>query len=307
MSAVPGILADSALLDALYGLLGRRAGLQLLFQTDVDGFNAAVFHQKCNVKGPTVTVIRLADQTVCGGYTPYQWGTRNGQWIDEPGTFLFRLKYRNQQPAAYKAYKATPTSNFVYDNPNYGPTFGSGHDLMAFNANAANGTHSPNSYTYPHDPLTGGSHPLTGGYPQLAGPGAYTVHVYQVLPTDVPAGGSRRGGGKYTPSTLPSSWLSVVPPLDADALSALRDKLQVTSPRARNRLPDARWPPEPRPARPHLCRPRLDAGERGHDAITISVAAQHSHLRPGWCRQVELHSRTARGGGVRLGGRRLRD
>jgi hypothetical protein len=229
MSAVPGILADSALLEALYGLFGRRAGLQLLFQTGVDGFNPAVFHQKCNVKGPTVTVIRLADQTVCGGYTPYQWGTQNGQYHNEPETFLFRLKYRNQQPAAYKA---TPTSNFVFDNVNYGPTFGGGHDLHAFNGNAPNGYHNPNSYTYPPDPLTGGSYPLTGGHKQLAAPGAYTVHVYQVLPTDVPAGGSRRGGGKYTLSTLPSPWLSAPPPLDQDALSALRDQLQVTRPRS---------------------------------------------------------------------------
>ena len=230
MSAVPGILADSALLNALYGLLGRRAGLQLLFQTDVDGFNAAVFHQKCNAKGPTVTVIRLADQTVCGGYTPYQWGTISPQYNNEPGTFLFRLKYRNQQPAAYKA---TPTSHFVYDNANYGPAFGaSAQDLHAFHSNAAIGTHTPSSYTYPPDPLTGGSHPLTGGHAQLAAPGAYTVHVYQVLPTDVPAGGSRRGGGKYTLSTLPSPWLSAPPPLDQDALSALRDQLQVTRPRS---------------------------------------------------------------------------
>ena len=227
MSAVPGILADSALLEALYGLFGRRAGLQLLFQTGVDGFNPAIFHQKCNAKGPTVTVIRLADQTVCGGYTPYQWGTISPQYNNEPGTFLFRLKYRNQKPAAYAA---TPTSSFVYDNASYGPTFGGGHDLMAFNSsNASNsGAHNPNSYTYPHDPLTGGSHPLTGGYQQLAGPGAYTVHVYQVLPTNLKAGGSRRGGSKYTPSTLPRPWLYPgTPQLDAAALSSLRDKLQV--------------------------------------------------------------------------------
>ena len=181
---IPGILADGALLEALYGLFGRRAELQLLFQTDVDGFNPAVFHQKCDTKGPTVTVIRLADQTVCGGYTPYQWGTQNGPFINEPGTFLFRLKYRNQQPAAYKA---TPTSHWsVHDHASYGPTFGA-NDLIAFSGNAANGAHKPNSYTYPPDPLTGGSHLLTGGHAQLAAPGAYTVHVYQVLPTDVPA------------------------------------------------------------------------------------------------------------------------
>ena len=256
-ASVPGILADGALLEALYGLFGRRAELQLLFQTDVDGFNPAVFHQKCNTKGPTVTVIRLADQTVCGGYTPYQWGTRNGEYYNEPGTFLFRLKYRNQKPAAYMA---TPNSNSVYDNASYGPTFGNGHDLMAFNSsNASNsGTHKPSSYTYPHDPLTGGSHPLTGGYPQLAGPGAYTVHVYQVLPTNLKAGGSRRGGSKYTPSTLPRPWIYPgTPQLDADALSSLRDKLQVCgkgSPRAamRCRSPPAALRSQPPPPRPRM-------------------------------------------------------
>eukprot|EP00900_Chrysochromulina_parva_P002513 jgi/Chrpa1/12262/Chrysochromulina_OHIO_Genome00022787-RA len=248
-TCVPGILADGALLEALYGLLGRRAELQLLFQTDVDGFNPAVFHQKCNTKGPTVTVIRLADQTVCGGYTPYQWGTNNGQHINEPGTFLFRLKFQNQQPAAYKAtpnsheYEYYGESNLVVDNGSFGPTFGG--DLVAFNGNhgharmagwhgiaamSGNGSHNPsNSYTYPHDPQTRGSHPLTGGYPQLAAPGPYTVHVYQVLPTNLKAGGSRRGGSKYTPSTLPRPWIYPgTPQLDADALSSLRDKLQAS-------------------------------------------------------------------------------
>ncbi|KOO20893.1 interferon-induced protein 44-like protein [Chrysochromulina tobinii] len=227
-TCIPGILADGALLKALYGLLGRRAELQLLFQTDVDGFNPAVFHQKCNTKGPTVTVIRLADQTVCGGYTPFQWGQNNGQFSNELGTFLFRLKYRNQQPAAYKA---TPNNNFVYDDGSYGPTFGGGnsHDLIAFNCNTANGYHSPSCYTYPQDPQTGGSHPLTGGHRELAAPGAYTVHVYQVLPTNLKAGGSRRGGSKYTPSTLPRPWIYPgTPQLDADALSSLRDKLQAS-------------------------------------------------------------------------------
>jgi hypothetical protein len=100
--------------------------------------------------------------------------------------------------------------------------------LILFNGNAADGTHNPSSYTYPHDPQTGGSHPLTGGHHELADPGAYTVHVYQVLPTNLKAGGSRRGGSKYTPSTLPRPWIYPgTPQLDADALSSLRDKLQV--------------------------------------------------------------------------------
>ena len=256
---IPGILADGALIEALYGLLGRRAELQLLFQTDVDGFNAAVFHQKCNTKGPTVTVIRLADQTVCGGYTPYQWGTRDGQYNNEPGTFLFRLKYRDQQPAAYVA---TPSSYFVYDNASNGPTFGhgNGQDLMAFNGNSSNGTHNPNYYTYPPDHKTGGSHPLTGGYQQLAGPGAYTVHVYQVLPTNLKAGGSRRGGSKYTPSTLPRPWIYPgTPQLDAAALSSLRDKLQVCGTR--------------QPA-------RCDAMQEPARSASLTAAALRSQPRP---------------------------
>jgi hypothetical protein len=49
-----------------------------------------------------------------------------------------------------------------------------------------------------------------------------------VLPTNLKAGGSRRGGSKYTPSTLPRPWIYPgTPQLDADALSSLRDKLQV--------------------------------------------------------------------------------
>lgn len=110
--------------------IGGRQKFELLYKITRDGCSNATFHNLCNNKGPTVTVLYNTNQTVFGGYTSVSWNS-GGNYIHDNNAFLFRLNYNGQfQPMKYQV--SSPT-NAIYGNASYGPTFGSGHDLYTFN------------------------------------------------------------------------------------------------------------------------------------------------------------------------------
>lgn len=46
----------------------KHEGIEILYQGSTDGFQAKIFHEKCDDKGPTLTII-LANNRIFGGYT----------------------------------------------------------------------------------------------------------------------------------------------------------------------------------------------------------------------------------------------
>ena len=56
----------------------------------VDGFSSEVFHQKCDNKGPTLTVIKANDR-VFGGFTKLEWDNNSGRKYNDTDAFLFRV------------------------------------------------------------------------------------------------------------------------------------------------------------------------------------------------------------------------
>ena len=104
----------------------------LLYSISKDGCNNTTFHQKCDNKGPTVTILYNAQGSVYGGYTSVPWNTgRNGNYDVDASAFMFRLQY-NGTKATCKFPCINP-ANAIYQNTNYGPIFGGGHDLCTFN------------------------------------------------------------------------------------------------------------------------------------------------------------------------------
>jgi hypothetical protein len=96
---------------------------KLLYKGSVNGFNATVFHQLCDNKGPTITVALLKDGRYIGAYSPISWGITNNNYISNPDVFLYDVDD-----------KYTAGNLFVYailQNSSYGPIFGGGHDFMA--------------------------------------------------------------------------------------------------------------------------------------------------------------------------------
>ena len=56
----------------------------------IDGFSSQVFHEKCDDKGATLTVIKANDR-VFGGFTNLSWDSNSGNKTGDPNAFLFRV------------------------------------------------------------------------------------------------------------------------------------------------------------------------------------------------------------------------
>jgi len=103
----------------------KKPKLELLYRGSRDGFAAANFHQKCDGKGPTWTVIKSQNQVnIFGGYTQDSWSGSGA--YGQGRAWLFALTNKYGKPVRLEAGAA---SNNQYNNSSYGPTFGAGHDL----------------------------------------------------------------------------------------------------------------------------------------------------------------------------------
>ncbi len=97
----------------------------LLYLASRDGFFNNIFHHKCDLKGPTVTVVATGDGRLFGGYasTPWSAGT-TGKYSDDPGSFLFSLTDgKGRTPVKLGQADASP-KDAVFHDPDLGPCWG---------------------------------------------------------------------------------------------------------------------------------------------------------------------------------------
>ena len=100
--------------------------LELLYRSSRDGSTSKAFHDKCDNKGPTITLYRNDKGYIFGGYSPISW-TNKGDYKKEKNCFIFTL-YNIHNTEPYKF----PTKNEnegVYHNETVGPSFGSCCDI----------------------------------------------------------------------------------------------------------------------------------------------------------------------------------
>jgi len=98
-----------------------------LYRASVDSFSTTVFHQKCDNKGPTITIIKTTDGDVFGGYNSQSWNS-NGQFYGDNKSFIFTLVSQHGIPPS----KYIPNKNsihFVVSAQDTGPIFGSSFGL----------------------------------------------------------------------------------------------------------------------------------------------------------------------------------
>ncbi|KAL4224203.1 Interferon-induced protein 44-like [Mactra antiquata] len=107
----------------------------LLYAITRDGCNSNTFHQLCDNKGPTVTVLYNQQGSVYGGYTNINWNNDSGYQSDA-GAFLFQLKFKNKQKL--NKFPSNVDGYCMYSEQSYGPTFGGNHDLHTFSGNIGN-------------------------------------------------------------------------------------------------------------------------------------------------------------------------
>lgn len=91
---------------------------ELLYRKSRDGESYQAFHDKCDNKGPTLTLFKLKTpaKIIIGGYTPLNWDNYT-KWKNDDNTFLFNL-------TDYKLFKKAKKNSFsIYCDRTCGPFF----------------------------------------------------------------------------------------------------------------------------------------------------------------------------------------
>ena len=104
------------------------------------GNTAKSFHNYCDNKGPTLTVVYATSGYYFGGYTTENWDCSDA-YKKDANAFIFSLNNNN--------YAKASNNDAIYCNSSYGPTFGNGHDLYIAdkcNENSNNSNNTNNTY-----------------------------------------------------------------------------------------------------------------------------------------------------------------
>ncbi|KAL7532125.1 hypothetical protein ACHAXR_004448, partial [Thalassiosira sp. AJA248-18] len=150
----------------------------LLYRGSRDGLSNRAFHSKCDNQGCTLTVIQTTGDMVVGGYSNTPWNSTAG-WASANKAFLFGLSGSSASgtdifpPCKMKLRNANDTSA-IYRYCNYGPIFGTGHDLHGSGSSVSLNI----GQTYESDPTgqLSGSHKIK------------EIEVFKVIPaTQKPA------------------------------------------------------------------------------------------------------------------------
>jgi len=111
---------------------------KLCHRASSDGWASRIFHENCDGKNNTVTVVKVGEY-VCGGYTDIPWDVdpseSDGSYGNTSNAFIFSLR-NNEGLGPFKSMAKNP-SHAIYRSPEYGPAFG--EDLViGDNANLEN-------------------------------------------------------------------------------------------------------------------------------------------------------------------------
>ncbi|XP_071161983.1 interferon-induced protein 44-like [Mytilus edulis] len=205
--------------------IGGNKEYRLLYKATRDGCTATAFHNKCNNRGPTVTILYNTNDSVFGGYTSISWSSAGAYHVDA-SAFLFRL-YQNRNWIPVKMPFNGNNYNSIYDDATYGPTFGGGHDLRTFTGTVnrsgtyyqLNGTTNfGHSYTMNGETYNS----ISNGHLQIK-----DIEVYLVM--DLGAGPSFESPWRKSPK-----W-------DEKLLNDLKEKIEQYKPLQELKVPKARF------------------------------------------------------------------
>ena len=134
--------------------------IELVYRGTRDGALSTNFHEKCDNKGPTITLIKNEKGNIFGGFSSVSW-TSYGNYKQAPNSFLFSLtNIHGINPTKFQL-KNNNDSNAIYDGSTYGAIFGGGHDLYVRKDFLNNNTCSNFPYSY-EDSIGKGKSIFTG-------------------------------------------------------------------------------------------------------------------------------------------------
>jgi len=111
---------------------------EILYIASEDGDDVAVFHEKCDEMGPTVTIIETTEGYLLGGYSDKDWSSRN-EYIPSSLAFIFATRPTLSRCNIKPGHEQTA----VLTNFKLGPSFGGD---LTINENAMGNSHSTLSF-----------------------------------------------------------------------------------------------------------------------------------------------------------------
>ncbi|KAF2075158.1 hypothetical protein CYY_003548 [Polysphondylium violaceum] len=98
---------------------------ELLYRASEHSFSISSFHEICDNKGPTITIIETTKGDIFGGYNSTSWNGANGTrgyFGGNDKCFIFTLVNKNNiKPTMYKN---NSNQRYVYNHNICGPSFG---------------------------------------------------------------------------------------------------------------------------------------------------------------------------------------
>lgn len=101
--------------------IGQKCHFELLYKMSRDSCCSKKFHQLCDRKGPTVTILYNTDNSSYGGFLFQSWESSGG-CIKDQHAFLFTLSYNGVRKP--RKFPVTKPNQAAYAHNNLGPTFG---------------------------------------------------------------------------------------------------------------------------------------------------------------------------------------
>lgn len=100
--------------------------LVLAYDSIVDGDDSTTFHNKCDGKMQTLTLIETMQGRRFGGYTKLYWDHSENFKSDDEGAFIFSIDKKTK-------INCSDQTKVIYCSNNQGPTFGKGPDIFISN------------------------------------------------------------------------------------------------------------------------------------------------------------------------------
>lgn len=120
-------------------LLSTKQGIELIYRASRDGATPQDFHTYCDLKGPTLIIVR-SGVYIFGGYTEASW-TFEQVGVQKPCASSFLFSYNLRQKYTIKSDQV---QNAIYCRYNCGPVFGKGgYDLFMCAGNLTSNGSTP--------------------------------------------------------------------------------------------------------------------------------------------------------------------
>ena len=120
--------------------------MELIYKASKHGFDGKLFHNKCDEKGPTITIIRSQHNHVFGGFTNQSWDSKS-KFKKDNKAWIYVLRAKKEILSKYSfhlplTFDIKRERNAIYCHSDCGPCFG--QDIIIFNNSNVNS----NSYSW---------------------------------------------------------------------------------------------------------------------------------------------------------------